>query len=284
MVGKMNKIQAIVFSCNRAMQLQLLLTSIKRNISGIDKILVTYNYTNDGFLEGYQKLMKEELADEWVSQQNYINTKGYRDYIIGLLENKYPYVCLFCDDTVVFRKIVMDEVLQFMNDDDVITFLPRIGLNTVYSFCGGKTIVKNPWKKYEDLGRFIRWNWKEYSHCNGYPLAMGDGHVYRTPEIKSLLGKIQGKSVNGLENHLQPIKKDITRNKIVAYKHSALVSIPVNRVQTFSPQNVSGEKFSYPVEELNEAYLKGYVADFDKIDFSDIKGTHQELALPLKPS
>jgi len=59
------------------------------------------------------------------------------------------------------------------------------------------------------------------------------------------------------------------------------VSNPVNNVNTFSPL-FSGEKFSYPVEKLNDKYLEGYVVDLEAINFSNIKSTHQELKLPLR--
>lgn len=277
-----NKVQLMIFSYNRAMQLDLLVSSIRKNITGLDKIIVTFNYSADEFLEGYKKLMQKELIDEWHCDKDFAYTPGFKDYLVGLMGTKHQYTCICSDDDIVFGKVSMDDVVALITDD-VISFPLRSGLNAIYSFYGGTTIIENPWKKYEDLGNFIKWNWTEYDRkcCNGYPIAFGDGGVYRTQIIRHLLRNVEGQSPNELERHLNKDRSTITQHMLVAYKHSVLVSTPVNNVQTFFPL-FHGEKFSYPVEDLNDAYLEGYVIDFDKIDFSNIKGTHQELELPLK--
>ena len=279
-----NKVQLMIFSYNRAMQLDLLLRSIKKNITGFDKIIVTFNYSNDKFLEGYKKLMKKGLVDEWHCDKDFSHTSGFKDYLIGLMGTKYQYTCIFSDDDIVFRKVSMDEVVSFIKDD-VISFSLRMGLNTTHSFYGGTTIIKDPWGEYEDLEKFIKWNWTEYhrKRCKGYPIAFGDGGIFNTETIRNLLKNIEGQSPNELERYLNKDENRsfITQHNLVAYKHSVLITNPVNSVQTFSPL-FHGEKFSYSIEDLNNAFLKGYVIDYNKIDFNNIKATHQELALPLK--
>jgi len=279
-----NNVQALIFSYNRPMQLDLLLSSIKRNITGFDKIFVTFNYSNDKFLKGYEMLMKKGLADEWHCDKDFAYTPGFKDYLVGLMGTKYQHTCIFSDDDIVFGKASMDDVVSLITND-VISFPLRSGLNANYSFYGGTTIIENPWGEYEDLGKFIKWDWTTYNpkRCNGYPIAFGDGGVYRTQVIRNLLKRVEGQSPNEIERHLneKESRKVITQHNLAAYKHSVLVSTPVNLVQTFSPL-FHGEKFSYPVGELNDAYLKGYIIDYDKIDFSNIKGTHQELKLPLR--
>lgn len=281
-----SKVQLMIFSYNRPMQLDLLVSSIRKNITGFDKILVTFNYAHDKFLEGYKKFMKKGLVDEWHCDKDFAYTAGFKDYLVGLMGTKYEYTCLFSDDAIVYGKASMNEITALVKDD-VISFSLRTGLNTTYSFYGGKTVIENPWGKYEDLDKFIKWDWTEYNpkRCNGYPIGFGDGCTFKTQTIRSLLKRIEGQSPNEIERHLNNVENRelITQKKLVAYKHSALVSNPVNNVQTFSPL-FSGERFSYPVEKLNDKYLEGYVVDFDKIDFSDIKATHQELALALKLS
>ncbi len=53
------KVQLMIFSYNRPMQLDLLVRSIRKNIVGFDKILVTFNYSDANFLKGYKKLMEK---------------------------------------------------------------------------------------------------------------------------------------------------------------------------------------------------------------------------------
>jgi len=266
------------------MQLNLLLHSIRRNVTGFDKILVTFNYSDDKFFEGYKRLMKKGLADEWRCDKGIAYTSEFRNHIIDLIGDEYEYICFFSDDDIVYKKVSISELVPFITDD-VISFPLRAGLNASYSFYGGETIIENPWGDYKDFGNFIKWNWTEYNpkRCNGYPIAFGDGGIFKTEVIRNLLKNVEGQSPNELERHLntKEIRETITQHYLVAYKHSVLVSTPVNNVNTFSPL-FHGEKFSYPVAELNELYLKGYIINYDKIDFSNIKGTHQELSLPLR--
>ena len=61
-----------------------------------------------------------------------------------------------------------------------------------------------------------------------------------------------------------------------SYEHSKLVNSPINIVQeTF--KNISGNKYSYSSEDLNEMYLDGVLFDFNKMNFNEISSPHQEI-------
>ena len=68
---------------------------------------------------------------------------------------------------------------------------------------------------------------------------------------------------------------------MAAYKTSVLVNSPNNIVQNTFP-NRKGEKHSLSTKELNDKYLGGEIIDYDFIDFSNIRGCHQELELKFK--
>ena len=115
-----------------------------------------------------------------------------------------------------------------------------------------------------------------------YALHMGF-QIYRTDELYNLIKRIEFNSPNTCEAHIQIYrKKGFLRKKLVAYKTSAMVSIPVNRVQE-DYLNRAGEVFPMSTEELNDAFLKGEVIDFKALDFSNIISLHQELKFTLKP-
>ena len=63
-------IQAIVFSCDRAAQLDLLLRSIERNAPGVFDLTITYNASNNDFLAGYDALQRERPG-RWMYQWEY---------------------------------------------------------------------------------------------------------------------------------------------------------------------------------------------------------------------
>ena len=76
------------------------------------------------------------------------------------------------------------------------------------------------------------------------------------------------------------MSQTLGRPLMASYPHSCLVGIPVNRVQHDVP-NRAGEKFPYGPDALNARYLRGERIDLDALDFSDIRGAHQELELVL---
>ena len=83
-----------------------------------------------------------------------------------------------------------------------------------------------------------------------------------------------------LEGGLQRFLGDVPP-KMVFFKTSCLVGVPVNRVSETHP-NRNGVVFSFPVEELNSKYLNNKIIDFDSMDFNGIDGPHKEIEYIVK--
>ena len=56
---------------------------------------------------------------------------------------------------------------------------------------------------------------------------------------------------------------------------SVVVNSPINLVG--SSQNSAGLKYGVPLEELNDMFLSGRAIDLDSMDFSNVRGCHQEI-------
>jgi hypothetical protein len=63
---------------------------------------------------------------------------------------------------------------------------------------------------------------------------------------------------------------------MAAYVHSTLVGVPVNRVQGVH-SNRNGEKFAFSTSDLNSRYLSGERINLSALDFSCVRGCHQDL-------
>ena len=89
-------IHIIIFSFNRALQLEALLSSIQRHWQKMDyKLSVLYNTTGGDFQKGYDVLQKEYPAYEFIKEtrkssgyhvSDYINTYNLKKLL------KYPYM------------------------------------------------------------------------------------------------------------------------------------------------------------------------------------------------
>lgn len=259
-------IKAIAFSKDRACQLRLMIDSVKKNAPFLD-ITVIYDTSSKAFKDGYDKLEKEYSDIKYIYQEG----RPLKQLVLQSFD-KSPYICFICDDEIIYRPVKEQDIVTALSDIDIICFAFGRGLNNVKSYMMG---IDNPMHNYEEEGNIIKWNWTTHRAENGYPLAVS-GHIFRTPEILSMIKKIEFVSPNKFEAALQNFNRDITRHKMAAYKHSVLINVPINRVQT-DYKNEFGREVFVEITELNDRYLKGYAIDLNKLDFSNIEDFHKEV-------
>jgi hypothetical protein len=270
-------IHGIIFSKDRACQLKLTLESIKKNAHNLitEGILdVIYLASDEEFQKGYDKLIEE--FD--VKSVNFIKqTNNFKEDVLLLLKKDSDYTVFFTDDDIIFNPISTADIISNLKlDEDIFCFSLRLGQNIKWCYtmeCDNNLI------NFEDCGNFIKWDWTLHYLDFGYPLSV-DGHVFRTNDIFKLIRKTNFTNPNTLEAGLQMFD-NFPRNKMVSYKTSALVNSPTNMVQK-SFQNVNGTKYGITAKDLNDKFLSGETIDFSSLDFSDIKGCHQELELKFE--
>ena len=56
-----------------------------------------------------------------------------------------------------------------------------------------------------------------------------------------------------------------------------MVDVPLNKVQKDYANTRYGDKYPISVIKFNNAYLKGKIIDYSKLDFSNITSVQQEL-------
>ena len=261
-------INAVIFSKDRAMQLRLLLDSIKTYAKGVFRISVIYAFSSEEFGAGYQKLIFETARDEI----NWVRESCFRRDVLNALENDLQYTCFFTDDDVLFGRVSGSEMIGvLLYDESVICFSMRLGKNTD---CCYALNTDNRLVAAEEAAGLIKFDWSIHGSDYGYPLSL-DGHVFRTNEIRRMTEAISFVDPNTYESSLQ-IFGDHPRRNMVAYAHSVLVGVPVNRVQCVH-KNRNGDKFVFSIADLNSRYLSGERINLSALDFSRVRGCHQEL-------
>ena len=281
-------ISGIVFSKDRACQLDLFLRSVKKNAEEFLDITVLYDSSNSDFEKGYQKL-KDEHDVRLIKQSRF-----YHD-IKNILEDSKEYVCFFTDDDLIYQKISLTkENLEHIFKGPVSCFSLRMGTNTVLRESHGQIFQDNLPPKEEVFYVFddiIAWN-RTTVPTGGYwsyPLSV-DGHIFRKSDIVSFVDEIICWADNGCCKKIKenPNSFEATLQRfyfelpplMACFNESVLVNSPNNRVQD-DFENYSGNEFAFSQEDLTSKYLKGYIIDLDKIDFSNIKCPHQELKLSM---
>lgn len=263
------KNQLIIFSKNRACQLDLLISSIEYNneFNLFDKTTVIYKADNEEYQKGYEILKKD-----W-GFINFVEETDFKKDLLDLIDPTYEFTTFMVDDMIMFDKINIDkeEILSKITDD-VCCFSLRLGLNSKYSHpanmnyeIGGFNVFRND---------FLQFNWKEQKGDLNYPLST-DGHIFKTFIIKNLLNEIPFNNPNTLEANLQHVL-NLIPNNIVSFQQSKTVSVPVNLVNT-TFNNRHGLKYGVTTKELNDKYLDNTIIDYHQLDFSGINGPHKEI-------
>ena len=75
-------ITAIIFSKDRAVQLDFQLTSLNRHSGGIFDIYVLYEYSNPDFKNGYEKLISKYPSLNWVQEKNFQENQSMNKYYL----------------------------------------------------------------------------------------------------------------------------------------------------------------------------------------------------------
>jgi hypothetical protein len=269
------KNQLIIFSKNRACQLNLLLDSIKENSPLLfDKISVLYKYDNEEYFYGYKKLFEKYPSIEFV------NEKNFRNETIRLIDDNIEVTTFMVDDAVIFKKIMARkiDIIKPVVEENFI-FSLRLGLNCVYSHPANLEYVLG---EHEIKGEYIVFDYtKQQIGDFKYPLST-DGHIFNTHTIKELLIEIDFHNPNTLESNLQRFVNSYSIPKMIkCFIESKLVSIPVNLVNnTFN--NRHGLKFGIHEKELNDKFISGETIDLNAMDFSGVNGPHKEIKYEFK--
>jgi len=255
----------IIWSRDRACQLETLLDSIKRHTFDIFDIDIVYSVSNKDYFDGYLKL-KEIHPDIRLYKKIEGSGKEHLLYLIKQHESKQ--FCVSTDDTIFFSNITHDPA-AYMKDCDI--FSLRYGLNTVLQnhVTGeyGSDLIN-----YEEHSTMIEWNFLDYHphHNYGYPFGL-DMHCYNKSMILPILEQINFDKPNELETGLFQFRDKINP-KIKSFRQSCAVNVPITNMSTItSSAGVS-------LEELNKQFLEGKRLRYK---ISEIIGCHQLLEYEL---
>jgi hypothetical protein len=272
-------ISSILFSLNRPTQLDLFLQSLFQNGNNLfGSIYILWKATTEEFEEGYHK-----CADYHFQTPILWNKEiDFRQQVNDILERcSYDYSCFFTDDNILYRKIDFsyDKIDDLFNYQKIDTLSLRLGRNTIYQNIYTKEGCQAP-KLIRNYGQFIIWDIGDvigYGNFN-YPLSV-DGHIFQTNKIRETILKTEFTNPNFLEGNLQQYHKEYPIMCCCQQNH--VVNSPNNRVQSVFT-NWNGAEYPRSPEELNQKFLEGYRINLNRMDFSRIVASHQELELPME--
>jgi len=292
----MRPLSIVIFSKDRAAQLDLCLKSIHKNLSTLSEdwnIYVIYASSSTEFEDGYKELIEEYYSKPnpiyFFSEHKYNGFKKTLEYCMKHWED---YVLFFTDDDIVYKNFEHTFGLidaKFKNHEELLTLSLRLGTNTFVQDQYQNTMCFVPDEIMKQEKTIRTWDWKEesanYGATNfGYPFSV-DGHIYKSKDAKWIIDNTPGyhnpNTLEGKVHRVHIMDSDYAENlsgQMSCFKKSYVINTPINRVQeTFT--NAAGKFFGNSAEDLNKRFLNGERLTLEGMDFSTIIGVHQELKL-----
>lgn len=259
----------IVFSRDRACQLELFIRSMKFYFKEFNeyKINVLYTYSNDKFKEGYEKIFKIH-SDKNI---NYIKeVKRFKEHVLLLLDPSNPYTVFFVDDIVFKNEFSLNskQFKLFTMNDEIIALSLRLHPNLTYCY-SARIRMSQP-----NFDSNLIFKWLGLPGDYGYPMSL-DGHFFRTPEFSALSKVLEYNNPNSYESILAGYP--LNRLKMICFEESIIVNNPMNKVQTFN-NNVHG---NITAEYLNDCFLDDYIIDLENFKGFKNISCHQEIEIRL---
>ena len=243
----------LIFSKDRAAQLDLLLRSLRR-YADHEMTKVLWDSSSEEFTEAYMQLPIDRSVDESFDL----------DLRRALWECPDKTVTFFCDDDVVFRRFDPPDLSNCLGtfSEEVLCFSLRLGKQNQQMKWPGEV-----------------WDWTELPRTDfGFPGSI-DGHIFRVDDVLFMIEDREVTNPTFLETVLAESCEEYLADRrpmMACYEQQSVVGIPVNRVSESSGVPF-GKQFPQDQAWLNKRFLNGHRIDLYALDFSGVDGCHKEI-------
>lgn len=262
----MNFANIVIFSYNRACQLDALLRSLQKNIPKLQtcSTSVIWKADNKEFEDAYIKVGKKFPDIKMVAEK----PGEFKQQTLECIDANIS-MTMFLVDDIIFKAPVLfgkdnhfGELLSESNNRYLCVSL-RLDRNIRQCYA-----TNSPQKVPISVPV---WDWKRSEGDWGYPMSL-DGNVYATNYIRKIVRSLEFQNPNQLEAKLDGFARTnamFVPETMVCYEDgSRLLNVPANRVQ-----NTFQNRFedSHDPKTLNDLYMSGKVIDIS--DMSEVKNT-----------
>lgn len=278
-----NKLHIVIFSYNRALQLDLTLRSIFENLHGSEKeVSVLYHYSSS------HKGSYKQLVSEWGHTVDFIYRKANRNFRM----NVFPFFFKYYRNIFRYAKYKKlresdykfksqlesiiassDAELTMFNTDDTIIYKTHIiegkifdiirdnPTNASYRMYVGSNQMDFP-VEIRSSNNLYNWNYLDpqmYRHW-AYPFAV-DATIYNTHALLKIIKPVLYNTPSNLEGFVcEYCRRSGTLCDGYSPITSVAVGLPLNKVQTEN-NNVHG---AFDVGKLCKLFMEGYRMIFTK--------------------
>ena len=263
-------ISFIIFSKDRALQLDGLLRSMLHHVTGAYSIHVLYCTSNTAHAHAYQELaegIQNTDRIQWTKEAD------FKDDLVRMLQGvQTASVCFLVDDIVFIRPVNLDTLDRNAMTGGIVSL--RLGSQITFCYTKQKAMhlpTLNPSKKQDDL---LKFSWEEGCYDWAYPLSV-DGHIFPTSEILVAAKLLDYRAPNTFERALQMLTPLYQKRRGYCFESPKMFNIPLNRVQN-EIGNING---NISAENLLEKWQQGLTLDFKALSDTKNESVHKEMLI-----
>lgn len=269
----MNRTIGLIFSKDRAMQLDAALWSLWLHCRDINEMDVKVLYAVSDPIHDKQY---RQLAAEHPSVQ-FIRERRFKEQLEACIA-EYSIVLFMVDDCLFVRPFYVKDCRELLDaHDEALGFSLRLGTNTSYCYSMDRY---QPFPKALAIEKgCFKWDWTDGEGDFGYPLEVSSS-IYRTSDLLPWIIAAPYSNPNTLEANLAGSAGRIAGLKryVISYETSVAFCNPVNKVQQVYA-NRSGTNDRYSAEQLKLLYEQGYRIIVETYSGFTPYACHQEVEL-----
>lgn len=263
----------IVFSKDRALQLDALIRSYYDCVANPPKMVVLYSSSSSEFKQGYEKLKRKNKAR---LNLTFVEETSFKRDLVALIKEVTTKRLLFLVDDIFFKsKFDFNTLLKLDTRTNVPSLRMAPHLNFAYTIQKKQSLPKLYELSKED--GFLSWDFRQAEFDWAYPLSV-DGHLFETKDFQIFVEALNYKAPNSFEEALQIILPLYQKKRGVCFQESKIINNPCNKVQAENT-NISGE---ISIHELNEKWLNGFEINYKEHLNIRNKSAHQELTFSFE--
>jgi hypothetical protein len=276
----MTNMNVVIFSKDRAPQLDLLLRSMERNFyQGYNQnVTVIFKASSKEYENGYRALIKlygrKEKQTGYVTWVNEEQT-SFKEAAINAIDIQKTMTMFLVDDIVFTNSFTVhdDEFAFFNKNPNILGLSLRLDPKKTYCYAIDKSMTV---PESHDQNYFC-FPWLNAEGDFGYPMSV-DGTVFRTQEILPLMRSLNYWNPNTFEAALS--QNPIQHPYLLSYSKAKLVNIPANRTQnTFQNRHANLEEAQ--LSKLNASFLEGMKIDLTPFLSLETPSVHFEMNYSL---
>lgn len=245
-------LSVILFSKDRPMQLDALLTSIRHCFIGDYQLILQWYTSNSEFENAYEEVLHKHND---IIYKN-IKEKQFREDLIGAIEQAKSSNLMFLVDDILF---VNQFDTNWLNNINLKKVVPSIRLWSGINYTQPSDLVSMPPKiNLFSIKPWYVFSWTESSGYWSMPLSV-DGNVFDKKEILFMLKRTEFKAPNTLEKAFGPYRFMFKYRKGICLAKPIILNFALNRVNVENNDFACGEE--YTSEKLLNLWNSGYRID-----------------------